>query len=368
MNLPSDEKIYWLAFARLSFIGPVKFNQILKYFGSAKKAWTAPADEYLKFGWNDNQLNRYREIQRSFNPEKESKQLKDKEIKIFAVVDEDYPKNLKEIPDPPFLIFIRGEILPEDRLSLAVVGSRKMTSYGYQVLETLVPELVLAGVTIVSGLAFGVDYAVHKLVLESGGRAIAVLASGVDEITPRSNERLGEAIISRGSGAIISELPPGTQPQPHFFPVRNRIISGLSTGTLVVEAAAKSGSLYTAEAALEQGREVFAIPGSIFNPLSAGTTGLIRAGAKVVTQASDILEELDAQTTKAHIHAAVTLPSDPGELKMLEILGMDEKHVDLLAKESGCPISEVNSSLMSLELKGLVKNLGGGVYRASRWK
>ncbi len=366
--LSETEKIYRLAFTRLGFVGPRKFETIKKYFGSAEKAWTAPYDLYQGLGWNENQISILKEWQGKFTPEKELKNLGAKKIALLALEDENYPKNLKEIPDPPFLIFVRGELKSEDEFSLAVVGSRKMSSYGYQVLETLIPDLVLAGLTIVSGLAFGVDYAVHKLALEGEGRAIAVLASGVDNITPRTNEQLGEYLIESGKGVIISELPPGTEPLNYFFPVRNRIISGLSLGTLVVEAAAKSGALYTAEAAVDQNREVFAVPGSIFSPLSEGTMNLIRKGAKLTTCAEDILSELNAETAKAQVQTRLALPENPEETAILEWLSIEEKHVDLLARESGWPISKVNSTLMALELKGLVKNTGGDIYRPVRHK
>lgn len=366
MPLPLDEKIYYLAFSRLGFIGPVKFTQLLKYFGSAKKAFLAPVSEYPVFAWNENQLTRFTELKRSFSPEKELQVMEKKEIKMVTAGEDGYPKNLQEISDAPYILYIRGEIKPEDKLALAIVGSRRMSSYGFQVIETIVPELVLSGLTLVSGLAFGVDYAVAKVALDNGGRSIAVLASGVDIVTPRSNEDLARRLLDSGQGAVVSELPPGTQPLPHYFPVRNRIISGLSLGTLVVEAAAKSGSLYTAEAAVEQGREVFAVPGSIFNPLTAGTAGLLKEGAKMVLTAADILEELNVETSKSQITAENELPKDEKEAALLSVIGHDEIHVDLLAKEAGWKISDINSTLMSLELKGLVKNLGGGVYRAAR--
>lgn len=366
MSLPLDEKIYYLAFSRLGFIGPVKFSQLLKYFGSAKKAFFAPISEYAVFSWNENQLRRFAEVKNSFSPEKEVKQLSIKAIKMITPEDDDYPKNLKEISDAPYILYVRGELKAADKLALAVVGSRRMSSYGFQVIETIIPELVLSGLTIVSGLAFGVDYAVAKVALDNGGRSIAVLASGVDVVTPRANEDLAHRLLDSGQGAIVSELPPGTEAQPHYFPVRNRIISGLSLGTLVVEAAAKSGSLYTAEAAVEQGREVFAVPGSIFNPLTAGTAGLLKEGAKMVLTAADILEELNVEASQGQITAESELPKDAKETELLDIIGHDEIHVDLLAKESGWKISDINSTLMSLELKGLVKNLGGGVYRAAR--
>ncbi len=368
MNLPADEKIYYLAFSRLGFIGPVKFDQLLKYFGSAKKAFFAPISEYAVFAWNENQLTRFTELKKTFSPEKELQQMERQGIKMVIAGEEEYPPNLKEISDAPYVLYIRGELKPEDKLALAVVGSRRMSSYGFQVIETLIPELVLSGLTLVSGLAFGVDYAVAKVALDNGGRSIAVLASGVDVVTPRTNEDLARRLLETGQGAIVSELPPGTQPLPHYFPVRNRIISGLSLGTLVVEAAAKSGSLYTAEAAVEQGREVFAVPGSIFNPLTAGTARLLKEGAKMVLTAADILEELNVETSKGQIMAERELPQDGKEVELLEIIGHDEIHVDLLAKGSGWKISDINSTLMSLELKGLVKNLGAGVYRAARRK
>lgn len=358
-----EERAAYLAFSFLGFVGPRKFGQLLKYFGTAQNAWRSPAGEYERLGWNERQREVLVRAQASFAGEKELEQLSDKAIKTLTREEEDYPKNLKEIADPPFLLYIRGELVPSDSLALAVVGSRRMTSYGRQVIEALLPELVEAGLTIVSGLAFGVDFLAQKTAWESGGRTLAVLASGVESITPRANEALGRAVVAQGRGALISELPPGTAPLPAFFPVRNRIISGLSLGTLVVEAAEKSGTYHTVVAALEQGREVFAVPGSIFSPLSAGTGKLVREGAKLVLNAADILEELQVEARKPQVEAAVVLPEDAEEKRILVEMGDGEIHVDVLVRASGLPAGQVAARLTGLELKGLVKNLGGGMFR-----
>lgn len=353
-----------MVFSYLGFVGPVKFSQLLKYFGTAQNARQAPVGEYAKLGWNERQREVLARAQGSFDGEREIKRLSDKAIKIITREDGDYPKNLQEIHDPPYLLYVRGDLKAADAFSLAVVGSRRMTAYGRQVIEALLPDLVAAGLTIVSGLAFGVDVAAQETALENGGRTVAVLASGVDEITPRSHEQLGRRIVASGQGAIVSELPPGTEPKDYFFPVRNRIISGLALGTLVVEAAEKSGTYYTVTAALEQGRDVFAVPGSIFNPLSAGTGKLVREGAKLVLNAEDILAELDAETVRPQVEAAAVLPENEEEKFLLGKMENLEIHVDNLVRESGLPTAQVSALLTGLELKGLVKNLGGGNFRA----
>lgn len=357
------EHAAYLAFSYLGFVGPRKFSQLLKYFGTAQNAWRAPAGEYVNLGWKERQREILARMQTSFDGEKELKQLSDKAIKILTLSEETYPKNLKEISDPPYLLYVRGDLKPTDSLALAVVGSRRMTSYGRQVIEALLPELVEAGLTIVSGLAFGVDFLAQKTALAEGGRTLAVLASGVDLITPRTHEALGSLVVEQSRGALISELPPGTEPLPAFFPVRNRIISGLALGTLVVEAAEKSGTYYTVVSALEQGREVFAVPGSIFNPLSAGTGKLVREGAKLVLNAGDILAELNVETVRPQVEAAAVLPEDAEEKKLLEKMGDLEVHVDILVRASGLPAGQISALLTGLELKGLVKNLGGGMFR-----
>jgi len=363
--MPRDEKSYWLLWNQFyEKIGPVRFEQILKAFGSAKEAWEAPQAEFFRLGWDEEaiQILKKREnlvvtaILDSISRYNTS---------LLAKFEENYPENLLQIFDPPPLLYVRGELLPQDRISLAVVGSRKMTNYGREVVEALVPELAAAGLTIVSGLARGIDAAAHRAALSVGSRTVGVLACGIDQIYPPSNQALAEEIIGSKKGAILTEFPPGTPTYPANFPIRNRVISGLSLAVLVVEAAEGSGTFHTVTAALEQGREVFAVPGSIFSPYSAGTAKLIERGAKPVTCAADILEELQVEGETLKQKARENLPASPEEKEILELLGSNELHVDEIVRQSQLDIAKVSSLLTTMEMKGLVRHLGGGVYQAT---
>lgn len=282
-------------------------------------------------------------------------------VKIITKKDKIYPECLKEIPQAPKKLWVKGELKDEDNLAIAVVGARKITSYGRQVTESLVPGLVTAGLTIVSGMARGVDSVAHRAALAAGGRTIAVLGSGIDVIYPPENKKLYEEIAA--AGAVISEFEPGTPPKREHFPSRNRIIAGLSLGVLVTEAAEISGSLITAGFAGEFDREVFAVPGPVYSKMSEGTANLIKDGAKLVYRVSDILEELNIVSSDQGLGPSGKKKSeDTTENKILEILENEPKHIDKIIKQSGLPTSEVSAKLTLLEIKGLVKNLGRGMY------
>ena len=287
----------------------------------------------------------------------------------IALADDGYPAWLRAIADPPAALYCNGRIELHDRQAVAIVGARKATPYGLQITETLARELSGAGFTIVSGLARGIDAAAHRAALEAGGRTIAVLGCGLDVTYPPEHGRLREAITA--NGAVLTEFPVGTPPKPAHFPQRNRIISGLSLGVVVVEAAEDSGSLITARLALEQGREVFAVPGSIDAPLSQGPHGLIKQGAKLVETVDDIVEELLPQ-----IELPLALPSPRrGEGKfspprglaeveqsMLAVMSRDPLHLDDLTERSGLTPAAVAGILLGLELKDVVRQLPGQRY------
>ena len=344
-------------------LGPVHFRQLLKYFGDVEAAWNASVSDLRTLNFSEKLTQNFIDTQKNLDIKTIMEQLVRLGIGVITISSPNYPSLLKKIYDPPSVLYVRGQLKKQDELAVAVVGSRKMTRYGQEVAENLVQNLVAHGVTIVSGLAFGVDIASHQAALDAGGRVIAVLASGVNVITPTSNTFLAERILKEGRGAIISEHPLGTTPLKHFFPVRNRIISGLALGTLVVEATEKSGTAHTARAALEQGREVFAVPGSIFSPLSTGTHRLIKDGAKLVNSVEDILEELNLDARGLNLEAREVVPETKEEEKILEILGNDEIHVDEIIQKSGLPTSVVTSTLTMMEMKGKVKNLGIQIYR-----
>jgi DNA processing protein len=282
---------FLLALNRIPGLGSKRLEALLNAFGSGERVWQASPRELMKVpSIGKNLAYAVAKARSSIDPDDEMKMIKSMGISLLSLKDEGYPINLKNIYDPPILLYIKGQLETRDLASIAVVGSRKASSYGRRVARRLSTQLVENSVTVVSGLARGIDTEAHRGALEGGGRTIAVMGSGLDVIYPPENERLFEAITR--SGAVVSEFPPGTPPEARNFPARNRIISGLSFGTVVVEAREGSGSLITANFALEQGREVFAVPGDIYRWGSRGTNGLIKDGAKLVESVQDILEEI----------------------------------------------------------------------------
>ncbi len=284
-----------------------------------------------------------------------------------SVEDARYPRLLKEIFSPPERIYVRGELLP-DEPTIAIVGTRKPSTYGIEAAQFFARELASAGITIVSGLAFGIDKAAHEACLDAGARTIAVLASGIDIITPRSHEKLGRRITEHG--AIISEFIPGTDARPEQFPQRNRLISGLSLGVIVVEAPEESGALITARFAAEQSREVFIVPGPIFSPNYKGSHALIQEGAKLVTNAADVLEELNlAERTPQIAQLSIDNILPETARNILEALReRDGQSSDELAKKLGISASELAANLTTLELKHYIRRHAEHVYLHSAEK
>lgn len=291
------------------------------------------------------------------------KRMEELGIEVISFKDSRYPVNLKTIFDPPFLLYVRGTLIQEDADALAIVGTRRATVYGKLTTRRLARDLAREGVTVVSGMARGIDTEAHQGALEAGGRTIAVLGCGVDIVYPPENRGLMEEIIKKG--AVISEFSLGQQPDAPHFPQRNRIISGLSKGVLVVEAPLKSGALITANFALDQGRDVFAVPGNINNPNSHGTNQLIKEGAKLVESVEDVLEELNfselSQLKKEKINAKNPSLS-PEEKEIFNLLKEEPSHIDLLVKLSRFPVSKVGELLMRLQIKSLVRELPGKLF------
>ncbi len=321
----------------------------------------ATACDFKSWGIEDDVAQEFLRAKENIDIDALGKKLEEIEATFISWDDKNYPVLLKELPDPPFLLYVRGDASILSLPCLAVVGTRLMTTYGKQVLDDLLQPLVQSGLVIVSGLAIGIDAYAHKTTLDHHGKTIAVLGSGVDKIYPANNRKLAEDIVEKG-GALISEFPLGMEPTVYTFPIRNRIISGLSKGTLVVEAKESSGSLITAKLALEQNRDVFAVPGNMFSSNMAGTHNLIKKGeAKLVTHATDILEELglvlepSAQLQKLEFE-------NLNEEKVYLLLSKEPVQADQLIQESELPSSEVSSLLTVLEVKGLVQNLGGGMW------
>lgn len=364
-QIKDNDKPYWVGFNNFLGVGPARFKLLLEWFGSAQKAWEAPKSKLLEIGLGENLTRDFCQFRQDFNPEKNFEKLAGKEILVLTLKDPDYPELLRQIPDAPPVLYCKSEPVKNgekifSNLALAVVGTRKITPYGRQVTEILVQNLVVQGLTIVSGMARGVDSVAHETALSNGGKTVAVLGSGVDIIYPPENKKLYEAIIN--DGAVVAEFPPGAPALPGNFPARNRIISGLSLGVLVTEAAEDSGSLITAGFAGEQGREVFAVPGPITSPLSKGTSELIKKGAKLVSSVGDILEELKIESRVKAQKARKILPESKEEAVILEILTATVLHFDEIVRQSRMETSQVGSLLTLMEIRGLVKNFGNGEY------
>jgi len=358
------EKNYWLFFTLVKDLGPRKIIYLDKFFGSLKNAFESDFSQLKKSKIDEKSLNNIIEAKNKINIKEKLDYLKKNKIEFVCLKEKNYPKLLKEIYTPPPVLFYRGK-LSSDEYTLAVVGTRKTSSYGRQITDEIAGHLARQGLTIVSGLALGIDTLAHKATLNNKGRTIAVLGSGLNKIHPTSNIRLSKQIIA-SDGLILSEFSPLTPPLKQNFPRRNRIISGLSLGTLVIEAPKKSGALITARYALEQNREVFAVPGSIYNTNSIGTNNIIKQGAKVVTQSDDLLEALNLKEVKKYRENKKNLPKSSEEEKIMKILKRESLHVDKIIEHSKLEPSVVNSTLTLMEMKGLVKNLGGMIYTKAR--
>jgi DNA processing protein len=344
-------------------LGPQKMKQLIGYFGKAETAWNASLEELLKSGIGPAVAEKLNTERNNINPEVEWGKLSKYNIEILTLTDPNYPALLKEIPSAPYILYIRGEYRDlNSRPMLAIVGSRKFTSYGKQVAERFSSDLARAGIAVVSGLALGIDATAHRGALEGDGKTIAVMGNSLEDemIAPRSNFNLSQEITQ--SGLLISDYPLGTPSLPANFPARNRLMAGMTLGTLVIEAAEDSGSLITASLALEFNREVFAVPGSVFSPVSLGTNNLIRMGAKMAAGVKDILEELHVEARQIQEQVKKIIPASPEEEKMLKILTHEPLHIDKIIKLSKLETSVASSTLSLMEMKGMVKNIGGQNY------
>lgn len=356
----SDLK-YWLGFNLVKGIGAAKAQALLGQFGDPAAAWQASEAELLRIGFDQRAIQSFLEARASLDLDKALARVEAAGIKLLTWNSPDYPRYLREIANPPPLLYLRGELSPADQWAVAIVGTRRLTTYGRQVTQELAAGLARNGVTIVSGLARGIDSIAHKAALEAGGRTLAVLGSGLDCLYPAENRSLAEK-IQAGQGAILTEYALGVQPEARNFPPRNRIISGLSLGVVVVEAGLTSGALITAAFALEQDREVFAVPGNVHSPASQGANRLIQRGAKLVTKVEDVLEELNLGLVPEQTAAQMTLPESAEEALLLEHLSGQPVHVDELSQSAGLPTALVSSTLTLMELKGMVRQVGGMNY------
>jgi len=362
MSVPNDLK-YWVALNNFQKFGPVRTRKLAKTFPDMESAFKARAQDLTAAGLEPNLVNEFLAARQQIDPDSIMARLDKEGIRVITWSDTAYPKLLSEIFDPPPLLYIKGELAPEDEYSLAVVGARKYSAYGRQVTEKLVKEVAGNRMTIVSGMALGIDALAHTAALEAGGRTLGVLATGLDKqsIYPAANRYLADRIIAN-RGALISEFAPDTPGLRHHFPQRNRVISGLCLGTLVIEAGAKSGSLITAGYAAEQNREVFAVPGNIYSPVSTGTNNLIKQGARPVSSGSEILEALDLRELEATVEAQKTLPETEEEKLISQYLCQEPIYIDELVKLTKLDTAKINSTLIIMEMKGLAKNIGNMRY------
>jgi DNA processing protein len=358
--MTNKELQYWVGFNIVPGIGCVKFSQIEKYFGSLEKAWKAKPGDFKLAGLDTHTVKAIETSRNQIDLDTEMAKLEKQQVKAYTYHDSEYPARLKEIYDYPPLIYIKGQIIPLDEWCIAVVGTRRATVYGRQVAEELVSGLARNNITVVSGLARGIDTVAHRRTLEVGGRTIAIFACGLDTVYPGENVNLARSIINQG--ALISEYPLGTKPKPDYFPRRNRIMSGMSLGVLVIEADEASGAIITAHMALEQNREVFAVPGSILSPMSRGTNSLIQEGAKLVRDCTDILAELNLTVNVQQMEMKENLATSETENLLLKQLGSEPTYIDQVCRQSGLPISTVSSNLAMMELKGLIRQISAMNY------
>jgi DNA processing protein len=354
----------WILLSKLPHLGPRTSWQLVEHFGSPEKVLSASPQVLSRIpGLGEKGITSITHQAHNIEIDKDLKRIEKLGIEVISFKDSRYPINLKTIFDPPFLLYLRGTLEKEDTNALAIVGTRRATVYGKLIARRLARDLAREGITMVSGMARGIDTEAHRGALEAGGRTIAILGCGVDIVYPPENRGLMDEIIKKG--AVISEFSLGEEPDAPHFPQRNRIISGLSKGVLVVEAPLKSGALITANFALDQGRDVFAIPGNINSPNSHGTNQLIKEGAKLVESVEDVLEELNfselAQLKKEKIKNKNPSLS-PEESKIFNLLKDEPSHIDLLVKLSRFPASKVGELLMRLQIKSLVRELPGKLF------
>lgn len=359
MGIDDRELACWVAFSRVPGFGASRIRRLRAFFGALADAWVAPKHQLLAAGLEPALVEQV-EAARRRDPAADLDACRRLGLRVITWDDPDYPERLRVIDYPPAVLFVKGNLLAVQTWSVAVVGTRRPTYYGAQVARTLSRDLAASGVTVVSGLAVGIDTEAHLGALDAGGWTVAVLGSGLDQVYPPKNEALARRIAE--SGALVSEFPPGTPPAPQNFPIRNRIISGLSLGVVVVEAGENSGALITAGYAADQGREVFAVPGPITSPQSRGTNRLIQDGAGLVTGADDVLEALKLARLNQQLELRQAAPETELELILVKLLDHTPTHIDDLVRQAERPAGEVGATLALLELKGLVRHIGGQFY------
>ena len=357
---------YWLAFNHVAGVGPLRLARLRQHFGSLDAAWHASEAALRDSGLDSRTLRNLLEARRTLDLGEIQQRLDSLGAAALTLEDPDYPDLLRELPDAPPVLYVRGTLSASDAWTIAIVGTRKATAYGRDTAYRLAADFAHEGITVVSGLALGIDAAAHKGALDNGGRTLAVLPCGIDTIYPPEHRALAQDIMNRG--ALVTDFPPGTQAEGKNFPPRNRIISGLALGVIVVEAPLKSGALLTVDSASEQGREVFAVPGQASMAASKGSNRLIQDGAKLIMSVDDVLNELNLTRSGGETRAAVReiVPENETERALLACLGEEARHIDELCRASGLPIATVSSTLALMELKGQIRQVGNMLYTLNK--
>ncbi|MBS3750858.1 MAG: DNA-processing protein DprA [Anaerolineales bacterium] len=353
---------YWVGFNIVKGIGPVRLQSLMDVFGDIRTAWEAAPSQLRGAGLSEKLSLRVRDVRQGVDLDQLMSRIQREGITILTWRQDGYPDSLRDIPQSPPVLYTKGEWKERDRRAVAVVGTRRYTSYGRQAAEELTRALAHQGITVVSGLARGIDGIAHRTALDSGGRTIAVLGSGVDRIYPPEHRTLAKEIESQG--LVLSDYPLGTPPEGQNFPPRNRIISGLARAVVVIEAGGRSGALITAKYAADQGREVFAVPGSIFSPACKGTNALIKQGAHPLLQSRDVMDVMEFSQIPESETVQSELPSNPTEAKLFQVLGLEPLHVDDICNRVEMPVEKVTSTLAVMEVKGLVRKTGAMQYMA----
>lgn len=376
---PTQADRHLLALAGIQALGPAHVHRLVRYFGSAEAVFKAPYPRLADTGAPPAGVKAIAEYRGWGDLEQGLRRIEAEGARVVALGDAEYPESIAELgPDAPPALYVKGSLVPEDRFSVAIVGSRAASDYGRIATERIAGDLGAIGLAVISGMALGVDTHAHRGCIEAGGRTVAVLGSGLDVVYPASNRGLMGKILATG-GAVISEFQPGTRPLKPNFPRRNRLISGLALGVIVVEAALRSGSLITARFALEQGKEVFAVPGTILSRTSEGANALIRDGAKMATSAEHVVAEL-APVLKGFIQSirrAAPASEEKGdggssaghsgdEGAVAAALGPEPRHVDEITRELGLGAARTVAALLGLELRGVVKQLEGKRFYLAR--
>lgn len=358
---PDRDLAVRVALSRANGVGPVRMRQLEAAFEHLDAAWNASEDALRDAGLAAAAIDGIAEARAKIDPEAELRRLRDDGFDAISWHDPRYPFRLKHSSAPPPLLYLMGSLDKRDERAVSIIGTRRPSAYGKQMTAEIARGLAEAGICIVSGLAYGIDRIAHEAALDAGGRTLAVIAGGLDRLYPAEHRGLARKIAERG--AVIAELPLGAKPVPENFPRRNRIIAAISLATVVTEAKAKSGTRTTVAAALEEGRAVFALPGSAKSPESEGPHEMIRSGrAKLAASASEILEDLELDASAAQPELVDAMPDDPVESAIFSALGAEPLHIDELCRASGAPAQQASAALAMLELKGMVRQIGAMTY------